>query len=166
MEEKQFEYRTGYAEPEKRSRGVIAILLVCVIFLAGLVAVMGFMNVRLTQLLADSSQEKAPLSFSEGEGETVTEDAMTLEGMALAEADPLYQKLHDLPEGLYVSCVEEGSRAEDLGIAPADVLLAVEETPVETLEQLQNLLDLQRGDLHLLMCRRGEHFTVTLSVSE
>ena len=35
MDEQYFEYRTGETHPRKNSRGLIAFLLICVIFLCG-----------------------------------------------------------------------------------------------------------------------------------
>ena len=51
-------YETGRTRPPKRYGGLIAILLVLVIFLSGLVSVLGILNVRLFAQLTDLSQKQ------------------------------------------------------------------------------------------------------------
>ena len=51
MDEQQFEYRTGRTEPQKKHNGLIAFLLILVIFLSGLVSVLGILNIHLFRLL-------------------------------------------------------------------------------------------------------------------
>ena len=165
--DEQYEYRTGQTQPEKSSRGLVAILLICVIFLGGLVSVLSFMNIHLFRLLEDS-QEKAPLSFSEGEvAPTAKEDTLIWEGMALQEADPVYEQLHDLPEGLYVARVEPDSQAESLGVEPGDVLLFVGETPVSSRTDFQNALNANKNtdSLSVTLCREEQHFSLIFSVN-
>ena len=51
MDEQQYEYRTGRTEPTKKHNGLIAFLLICVIFLTGLVSALGLLNIHLFRLL-------------------------------------------------------------------------------------------------------------------
>ena len=51
-------YETGRTTPPKRYGGLIAVLLVLVIFLSGLVSVLGILNVKLFAELTDLAQEK------------------------------------------------------------------------------------------------------------
>ena len=63
-------YETGRTQPPKSHRGLIAILLVVVIFLCGLVSALGVVNVKLfTQLNALSQPKEDPLSFINEEEE-------------------------------------------------------------------------------------------------
>ena len=64
MDEQYFEYRTGETHPRKNSRGLIAFLLICVIFLCGVVSVLGLLNIHLLAQLQRSGE--SPLSFGEG----------------------------------------------------------------------------------------------------
>ena len=41
------EYRTGRTQPKKSRSGLIAVLLILVIFLAGIISAMGLLNIRL-----------------------------------------------------------------------------------------------------------------------
>ena len=66
-------YETGRTQPPKSHRGLIAILLVVVIFLCGLVSALGVVNVKLfTQLNALSQPKEDPLSFINEEEENAT----------------------------------------------------------------------------------------------
>ena len=57
-------YETGSTKPPKNHRGLIAVLLVVVIFLGGLVSVLGVVNIRLfAQLNAQPTSQEDPLSF-------------------------------------------------------------------------------------------------------
>ena len=157
--DERYAYRTGRTDPAKSSRGLIAGLLICVIFLGGLVSALGIMNIHLFRQLGHG--RSAPLSFAEGEATQVADDSLELVGMALQEADPVYQELHDLPQGLFVTRVEPGSQAEKLGICPGDVLTALDKTPVTTLDGVKELLS--EKDYQLLLWRNGEEISLTVS---
>ena len=65
-------YETGHTRPPKSRGGLIAVLLICMIFLTGLVTVMGLMNIRMFRQLTAAQEETAPaISFDQDE----TEDA-------------------------------------------------------------------------------------------
>ena len=151
--EERFEYRTGRTDPAKSSRGVIAILLILVIFLGGLVSALSNLNIRLFRALTENP--RAQLSFAQGENAQAVEDCLVLAGMALQEPDPVYQQLHDLPQGLYVVQVEPGSQADNLGIEAADVLMYLNETPVSSLETAKDLVNAKT--VHRLRLWRGRN---------
>ena len=168
MEEQHFEYRTGRTDPEKTRRGLITVLLVCVIFLAGLVSVLSFMNIHLTRLLVKSGPETAPLAFAAGvpTAATGTTDP-TLEGMCLQLPDPVYQYIHELPHGLYISYVAPGSPADRLGILPGDVLLSCNGTLLNSLESFYNVLSSLRPgqEISLLLCRNEQEISLSMTLS-
>ena len=157
--DEQYAYRTGRTDPKKSSRGMIAVLLICMIFLGGLVSALSIMNIHLFRMLQDT--QAAPLAFSEGTAEQVEEDCLSLAGMTLQEPDPVYQQLHELPQGLYVARVEPGSQAEKLGVCPGDVLTALDKTPVSTLDGTKELLNNKKHQLSLW--RDGKELSLTLS---
>ena len=53
------EYGTGHTRPPKSHSGVIAILLIAVIFLTGTITLLGFMNIKMFQQLHQKEQEPA-----------------------------------------------------------------------------------------------------------
>ena len=86
MNEQSFEYRTGQTQPQKSSRGLIALLLICVIFLCGLVSVLSLMNIRLLNKLQQAGTE-TPLSFAQGDLTPIEPegDSLTLDGITVQE---------------------------------------------------------------------------------
>ncbi|MBE7002474.1 MAG: PDZ domain-containing protein [Ruminococcaceae bacterium] len=165
MDEQHYtnEYRTGRTSPQKNRSGVIAVLLILVIFLGGVVSGLGFMNIHLFRQLKESAAT-APISFAQGgtlpaEGDTLS---LTLEGMTFQELPALYQQLYDLPQGLYITQVARESKAKALGITPGDVLLTVDGTPVTQLDTLQTLFGAAGEQAILTLHRKGQTVTLTL----
>ncbi len=56
-------YETGSTKPPKEHRGLIAILLVLVIFLVGLSSALGILNARLSSQQADTPKDNGPVVF-------------------------------------------------------------------------------------------------------
>lgn len=156
--DEQYAYRTGRTDPVKSSRGLIAVLLICVIFLGGLVSALSIMNIHLFRKLQDTQA----LSFAEGKAAQAAEDCLSLAGMALRETDPVYQQLHELPNGLFVARVEPGSKADVLGICPGDVLTSIDKTPVSTLEEAKECITGKSG-FPITLWRDGKEISLTLN---
>ena len=57
-------YQTGSTKPPKSRSGPVAILLILVIFLAGLTSILGIMNIRLFSALKSQDQSTIPVSLS------------------------------------------------------------------------------------------------------
>ena len=56
-------YQTGSTNPPKSRSGLVAVLLILVIFLAGIVSILGIMNIRLFSALNAQSQYTVPLAL-------------------------------------------------------------------------------------------------------
>ncbi len=153
------EYRTGRTQPRQNNHGLITLLLICMIFLAGLVSAMGLLNIRLfRQLTWGGGSHTPPISFAPGEAPCATDyiPSVTAGGMTLSEIDGLYGQIYGLPQGLYVCSVAPGSPAEYAGILPGDVLTHAGDTPISRLEQESLLTDA----VSLTLFRKGQTFTV------
>ena len=160
MNEQSFEYRTGQTRPGKSSRGLIAFLLICVIFLSGVVSILSVANIQLLRLLQQQDAE-TPLSFQEGDAVPTTqqEATLTVGGITLQELPELYGELYNLPDGLYVTSVSpEGT------VVPGDVLVSFDGNPVTTLEQVNTLYTQKKAGDHLRFTfhRQGETFSYTI----
>lgn len=157
MNEQSYEYRTGQTRPDKNQRGLIAFLLICVIFLAGLVSLLGMMNIHLLNRLY-YTQKDVPLSFAEGEAVPADTDtlSLTVAGIRLQELPQLYRQMYELPAGLYVV-----DAPEDGAVAPGDVLVRFGHTPVSNLALLQGLCSSHAPgeEIPLTFHRDGETFT-------
>ena len=83
-------YGTGRTQPPKSHGGIIAVLLVIVIFLGGLVSVLGILNVKLfTQLKNQSNEPDDSLSVvAETEGNSIETIPTVLETAPFSEAAP------------------------------------------------------------------------------
>ena len=55
-------YQTGAIHPPKPSSGLVALLLVVVIFLGGICSALGLLNIRLLQQLMEAQQQTTPVS--------------------------------------------------------------------------------------------------------
>ena len=167
MDKQHYEYRTGRTEPRQKHSGIIAFLLILVIFLAGLVSIMGVMNIRLTRLLVDK-QENTPLSFAYEDQHALEETdlGVVFAGMNIQEMPPTYQAMHNLPAGLYIAAVQEDSQGQLRGILAGDVLVSLSGAPVSSLKDLQFLLSQSKGQVTLTVCRDGEHADYLLEVTD
>lgn len=161
----QATYRTGSTQPPKSHGGVIAFLLVLVIFLSGIVTALSMMNIRLFRELSALEQtEPSPVVFSRGSMERQHEHAQEFPvGFVGQEVSAFWQAYHDLPAGIYVVEITDGSAG---GLLPGDVLTAIDGTALQNAQELHSLLqNYQPGDhLEALLYRDGEEISVTLTM--
>jgi len=57
-------YQTGRTHPPKSRGGLIAVLLIAVIFLGGIASAMSLLNIRLSRKLMEQNDPSSPMSFS------------------------------------------------------------------------------------------------------
>ena len=78
-------------------------------------------------------------------------------GLEYRELPALYSIYYDLPQGLWVDTVKEGSSAEQAGICQGDILTAIDGTAVSTASQVQAKIgSFQVGDtVTVTVWRRG-----------
>ena len=94
---------------------------------------------------------------------TAGTDALTIEGMTVAEIPDVYQQMCDLPHGLYISHVTPGSHAQQQGITAGDVLIGFAGKPVSQLADLQGVLENRHVETaDLTICRNGTEQTITI----
>ena len=82
-------YETGRTRPPKNHGGIIAVLLVIVIFLGGLVSALGVLNIRLFAELNTPSEDSDPVSFVSETEEETTAAQPTMEPIAATEQLPV-----------------------------------------------------------------------------
>ena len=147
MNDQFYEYRTGRTQPGKSSRGLIAFLLICVIFLCGVVSVLGMMNIHLFRQL--KQKEKTPLSFAAGDLTPAEPEgaSLTVGGITVQEMPDMYPEMYDLPKGLYVIDAPEGGP-----VLPGDVLVGFDRSAVGSLAVLNALQD---------TCKAGQRIDMT-----
>ncbi len=160
MNEQSFEYRTGQTQPRKNRNGLIAFLLICVIFLCGIVSALGLLNIRLFRQLQEANNT-SPLSFAQGDSAPVEPegDSLTVGGITVQEMPDMYQQIYELPAGLYVVDAPENGP-----VSPGDVLTEFDGAAVANLEELKALYAKKKaGDrLWFTFHREGKDFSYTI----
>ena len=112
-------YGTGKTQPPKSHGGIIAVLLVVVIFLGGLVSVLGVLNVKLfTQLKELSNQQPDSLSVVDKYDTNLIETAPVLEQAEATAPPDIYDheqiQLIPTPEGTPNIVQEGGLSLQDI----------------------------------------------------
>lgn len=157
-------YGTGRTQPPKNHGGLIAFLLVLVIFLCGVSTALGLMNVRLfRQLSAQLEKENAPVVFSQAmeAKEAPASSPLGIQGQPVSD---FWQNYHQLPKGIYVTEICPGSPISSQGVRPGDILVAFNGEEVADLQTLQQLLDAQAPGSSVLLTfyRDGQYTDITL----
>ena len=150
-------YRTGSTTPPKGHSGLVAVLLVLVIFLSGLVSILGLLNIKMFSAFYKSQQQEVPLSLESSKKPENSQPADHDEPVAASGSrsigilgdgiTPVYQQHFRLPEGLFITYVAEGSPAEMQNIQEGDILLSLDGSPIPDEQSLLRFLEQkQPGD--------------------
>lgn len=167
-------YETGVTQPCKSYRGVIAALLMIVIFLSGAVTALGLMNVELFRKLQSGEGDMpAPVSFEAPNGEEQNPYARMDAGTQITELGIWYafisgvsNRYYEIPKGPMITDVTE--QAELAGIRSGDILREVMGRSVETEQALRDVLE-ENGEAEqvtLILYRpsKGEEIEILLPV--
>lgn len=147
MEEVVGTYETGVTQPGKSSRGVVAVLLMIMIFLSGVVSALGLMNIRLLGKLQTSDADQAePVLFeASAEPDEVGYARMDVgtfvSGLDVwcVQVSGVCNEYYDIPQGPLVTSA--GEDAKKAGICPGDILLQVDGQSTQTESDLQKVLE-------------------------
>lgn len=167
------QYRTGPTAPPKNHRGMIAILLMAVIFLSGVVSIMGVMNIHLFHLL-QNQQDTVSLQVQSNIASPMPRTAASYHnhqarlGITCHEITPFYQEYYQIPQGIYISYVEPDSDCFAKGLRDGDILLHFNRTQVTDFDTLLPLINNCRpGDTaQLRFYRNGAEHTITVTLSQ
>ncbi len=186
-------YTTGTTAPSKSHSGIIALLLCLVIFLCGIITVLGITNVRLFQALDSlEDREEVPISFSHSQArasqpQICSEDPQEhavggavpfrdLEGNTQVLSAPLglegesvpkvYQLYFRLPQGLYIQTVDPASHAALVGIEAGDIVTCINGIAITSPAELQQALSecLPGDTISLTIYRNSQQFMVEIVV--
>lgn len=184
-------YQTGSTNPPKSHSGLVAFLLIAVIFLAGISSFLGFMNVQLFSALMEqsggnvsmalrpdcktsqtptvsSTAPDEPTNYAEPECNQSPAPKQIGMGFTGEPISALYQYYYHLPEGMFITEVTEGSNAAMQGLTSGDILVTLDGATVTTADELTAFLyDYQVGDtLEAVIYRSQKYHTITLTVEE
>ena len=157
-------YQTGSTQPPKSRNGIIAFLLVLVIFLCGISTALGLMNIRLLDTLQEANAtEPNPMAFSQGQLESnATFFALGFSGQEIPELWCVYQ---ELPHGIYITHVDQTSDAAKKGVLAGDILLKVDGQSVTSADTLEQMLqEKDDSSAAVAIYRDGEHLEMTLTL--
>lgn len=183
-------YGTGNTMPPKSHGGIIALLLILVIFLCGIVSALSLLNIKLVWELNRQAEEPAfvPMSFSDtddplpslsagtepdfandalgrNQASRSGENSLGLEGDSITRFDQSYFRI---PAGLYLTYVDEASDAYAQGIQPGDILLSLDGTSVTSQGELETILGAYApGDtVEAVIYRDGDQIDLTLTLTK
>lgn len=89
-------------------------------------------------------------------------------GIGTADVTETIARYYNIPMGVYVRSVEEGSTAEWAGIQVGDVIIAIQDEPVTTSDELNEIKSQYKAgdEITLTLTRDGKDITVTLVLQE
>lgn len=93
-------YRTGSTQPPKKHRGMIALLLVLMIFLCGIASALGLLNVRLFSQLSQDDGEGGALSFVPSDGSNSGTSGNSQQNNMTPDSNAPELTLKDTPQGV------------------------------------------------------------------
>lgn len=175
-------YQTGSTRPPKSHSGLVSFLLVALILLGSITSALGILNIRLfRQINSQSENSTTPVRFSQDAHEpsgingdtsldiigSPEEGALSL-GISGCTISSFDQKIYRLPQGIYITDVNEASDAAAKGIAPGDILLQFDGARVTDTDTLKTLLrNYQAGDtVTVVLYRSGKQYTRSVTIGE
>lgn len=171
-------YGTGKIDPPKSDGGVVALLMIMVIFLSGIISLLSFMNIQLLGQLqqAQQPQETVPMVFSGGSGEALRDELLqdvygeaasvrishlSLEGEFVSTFDQHY---FTWPAGMLVTLTDPEGRAEAIGLEAGDIITDINGYPITTQAELD--LYLTNTEVSSLICVTVHRDGQLLSIRE
>ncbi len=170
-------YETGRTQPPKSRGGLIAVVLIAVIFLGGLFRAMDSLNISPFYTKDSDQAGENCLQFSKVSQEetTVWEEAdqtfvpgragTGFSGETLSDLD---QQIYNLPRGIYITRIEPSSDAEKKGFVRGDILLRLADRTITDQASLDAVLaDHAPGDtVKAVVFRNGTQHIFYLILSE
>lgn len=169
-EQEQTCYRTGFTEPKKTNRGLLAAVLMLAIFLCGLNTAFRLLNIRLfREITRDAGIAPASVQFSANKDSTPAQPphvpALGISGENISDFEHLY---YNVPVGFYITEVVAGSPANHAGILPGDVLLSLNGHQIPDLAVLEQKIAAYRpGEtVRLLLHRQNSEITIDIQLEK
>lgn len=166
-------YQTGSTKPPKSRGALVAVLLILVILLAGVVSILGLMNIRLfSALQAKNSTIPMVRSVDPHASFRAIDNASGADQSGIAifaePVAPLYQQYYHLPAGLFINAVCEDSDAARQGVAPGDILISLNGNAITNMDEFRTFVSGCRvGDaVQAVLYRNNSNYTVTLTIEE
>ena len=170
-------YQTGSTNPPKSRQGLIAVLLILVIFLAGAVSALSLMNVHLFRMLEEQnnnslmfSNENAVAMAAEVPNAVALEESGGVDSSALGlagqEFTSLYRSYQDWPQGIYISFVDPEGPAAKANIQVGDILISMNGMEIPDRAAFETAISkLTPGNpLVITLFREGQELSVSITL--
>lgn len=181
-------YRTGSTCPPKSFRGIVAFLLVLIIFLGGIISALSLANIRLLHIIREqNTQVVSSVCFSFEQPEKDTGDNKLMQpalsqspdavsdaafsggpvlGVVCQNVSSYDQFFYRIPQGVYIVEVMKNGSADRNGLAPGDILLFFNDTRINSTDALKSFLYACRpGDtVSAVIFRSGKKLALTLTL--
>ncbi len=167
MNNENHTYQTGRTQPPKSHQGLIALLLILVILLAGVVSALSLMNIHLFRMLEEKNSQSVRFSpETEGVAAMALEEPEGIEGLGIngQEFTPLYRSYQAWPQGIYICKISPDSPAAESGLQIGDILVAINDTTISDGGSFQQAVAaLTPGKaVTLTVFRDGEELTISI----
>ena len=162
-------YQTGSTQPPKSKKGILAFLLVAVIFLTGLVSALSLVNIRLTHQLEQLMEpELCTVAFSADLSPAEARIIDSPFGFVGSEISDFWREYDRLPQGLYITQVDATRQAALLGICPGDILMALDGCRVSQWDVLNSMVSSRAAgeQICLTIYRNGIYEDIVLTLYE
>lgn len=118
-------YGTGPTEPPKNRGGLLALLLILIIFLCGIITVLGILNVKLFHKLQTQTDNDLPISFTTAETEPVQTGPITVVETLPAGDPNASLELQQAPAGISNMPAEGGLSLQDIYTQNIDSVVSI-----------------------------------------
>ena len=160
-------YGTGSTKPPKNYRGIIAALLILVVFLVSVITALSIMNIQLFRMLTTGQENGNAVSFSRSDVQPVraiSDETVEFASLQIAgqNMDGVFGHYLSFPDGVYVCRVFSQGAEEQDGLQVGDVIVTAAGQAVENCDDLQAILQAQAAGsrLQLVVHRNGEPITL------
>lgn len=126
--------------------------------------------------LSEASIEGIGFAIPSNEANKIIDDIMAFGyvtgkpqlGISCQDVTETIAKMYNMPVGVYITAVTDGSAADKAGLRSGDIIIAVEGEKTETSEELTNVKNkYSAGDrIEITFMRSGEEHTVKLTLDE
>jgi hypothetical protein len=160
-------YGTGRDPQQKNGHTIpILLLLLCCVTIHGL-TLLYLNNKDHKPYPKETAIPLEELPTEELAEKTVVPDNFGL-GLELSDMDEIEQRYWSLPDGIFVEQIQTDGTAYEAGVRMGDVLLEIEEQPVDDVEDFLEALETfeEESHLELVFYREGQEHSVTIPLTE
>jgi len=120
-------WQTGSTQPPKNRGGILALMLILIIFLCGIITLLGVLNIRLFQKLQIQEKNDPAISFTSSQTEEISEVEMTLPEThpLIEDASSASMNLYQSPEGVENVPTDGGLSLQQIYEANIDSVVSI-----------------------------------------